>query len=218
TWAEKMHAEAAEFGTDLIVCVNRTPVTGEIHAAREKRDIDAFGCGLAHTIAHPPIAAQFSFVINVTTPYCPITSDGKAPNLKPFRAATSTAAEKAVRKAHRPTAGDRISQKDIVLDNIDDAIATVSGDREFRFNQRELLYVLRPIVRNETGKDPTEQNFSAIITDYENEHGKIPLMYREPRGSIYHPHIGQTITLGTLMVEDYERPAWLYNKVVYIEK
>ena len=31
-------------------------------------------------------------------------------------------------------------------------------------------------------------------------------MYREPRGSIYHPHRGETITLGTLMVEDYERP------------
>ena len=39
-----------------------------------------------------------------------------------------------------------------------------------------------------------------------------------PSGSIYHPHIGETITLGTLMVENYERPAWAFNKVVYIEK
>ena len=43
-------------------------------------------------------------------------------------------------------------------------------------------------------------------------------MYREPRGSIYHPHRDETITLGTLMVEDYERPAWTFNKLVYIEK
>jgi len=43
-------------------------------------------------------------------------------------------------------------------------------------------------------------------------------MYREPRGSIYHPHRGETITLGTLMVERYERPAWTYNKLLYIEK
>jgi hypothetical protein len=28
----------------------------------------------------------------------------------------------------------------------------------------------------------------------------IPLMYREPRGSITHPHRDETITLGTLMV------------------
>ena len=43
-------------------------------------------------------------------------------------------------------------------------------------------------------------------------------MYREPRGSIYHPLRGETITLGTLMVERYERPAWTYNKLLYIEK
>ena len=43
-------------------------------------------------------------------------------------------------------------------------------------------------------------------------------MYREPRGSITHPHRNETITLGTLMVEDYERPAWTFNKLVYIEK
>jgi hypothetical protein len=43
-------------------------------------------------------------------------------------------------------------------------------------------------------------------------------MYREPRGSIYHPHRGETITLGDLMVEDYERPEWTFNKLIYIEK
>ena len=85
-------------------------------------------------------------------------------------------------------------------------------------NQRQILYALRPIVREETGKDLTTTNFTGIITDYEAEHGEIPLMYREPRGSIYHPHKQETITLGTLMVESYERPVWLYNKLVYIEK
>jgi hypothetical protein len=43
-------------------------------------------------------------------------------------------------------------------------------------------------------------------------------MYREPRGSIYHPHLDETIPLGTLTVEDYERPIWNFNKLVYIEK
>jgi len=215
-WAAK--AQGASAKTGLTVCVNRTPVTGEIYATRDKRDIDAFGCGLANTIAQAPIEAQFSLAINITIPYVPITSDGKAPNLGPFLAAIRTAAEKAVRKAHRPTAEGRVSQKDVVAENLDDAIATVSGDGEFRFNQRQLLYVLRPIVKDETGKALTTQNFNSIITDYENEHGEIPGMYREPRGSIYHPHRGDTIMLGTLMVEDYERPAWTFNKLVYIEK
>jgi hypothetical protein len=209
-------AKATRGETRLTVCVNRTPITGEIHAARDKRDIDAFGCGLRHTIAQAPIEAQFALVINVMTPYMPITSDGKEPNLRPFLDAITAAAAKAVKKAHRPTSEGRITQKDIVLDHIDDAIADVSGD--LPFNQRQLLYVLRPIVRDETGKELTTPNFNNIITDYENEHGEIPLMYREPRGSIYHPHRGDTIMLGTLSVEDYERPTWTFNKVVFIEK
>jgi len=192
-WAQKARGD-----TRLTVCVNRTPITGDIHAARDKRDIDAFGCGLSHTIAQAPVDAQFTIVVNIITPYIPITSDGKAPNLEPFLDEIRTAAEKVVRKAHRPTAGERVSQKDIVVENLDDAIATVSGD--------------------ETGKALTTQNFNSIITDYENEHGEIPGMYREPRGSIYHPHRGETITLGTLSVEDYERPAWTFNKLLYVEK
>ena len=43
-------------------------------------------------------------------------------------------------------------------------------------------------------------------------------MYREPRGTIYHPHTGEVIPLGTLNVENYERPVWIFNKIVYIEK
>lgn len=111
-----------------------------------------------------------------------------------------------------------MGQKDVVLDNLDDVIAAVSGEEGYRFNERQLFYALRPIVMNETGEELKISNFKTIITDYENEHGEIPLMYREPRGSITHPHLNETITLGTLMVEEYERPEWIFNKLVYIEK
>jgi Topoisomerase 6 subunit A/Spo11, Toprim domain len=204
--------------TTLQACVNRTAVTGDIRAARDKRDIDIFGCGLHHRVTQAPKDAQFDIILNITTPFMPITSDGKAPNMVPFLDGIMSAVASAVRKAHRPNAGNRKTQKDIVLDNLDDAIAEVSNDGEFRFNERQILYRLRPIVREETGKELTTANFKGIITDYEAEHGEIPLMYREPRGSIYHPHKQETITLGTLMVENYKRPPWQYNKVVYIEK
>jgi hypothetical protein len=213
TWALPREARRG-----LIVCVNRTRITGDIEAARDKRDIDAFGCGLHHTIAKAPIASQFSIVINITTPYMPITSDGKEPNLLPFLDEITTAAGKAVRKAHRPSAGNRMSQKDIVLDHLDEVVADVSGDGEYRFGERQVLYRVRKIVFDETGETLTTGNFKAIITDYEAEHGDIPGMYREPRGTLYHPHLRETITLGTLMVEEYERPVWTYNKLVYIEK
>src|SRR5262249_11868573 len=142
----------------------------------------------------------------------------KAPDLCPFLNEIQAAAGKAVRRAHRPEGGRRVSQKDIVLDNLDTVTAEVSGDGRYRFNQRQLLYRLRPIVRNEIGDDLTTKNFAAIITDYEAENGEIPGMYREPRGTIYHPHREETITRGTLMVEDYERPPWTFNKLVYVEK
>jgi hypothetical protein len=211
-------AEAADATALRSCCVNRTPVTGDIRAVRDKRDIDVYGCGLAHMIAQAPKEAHFDIWLNITTPYMPITSDGKAPNLAVFLDPIAKAAASAVRKARRPRGGDGKTQKDVVLDNLDVAIAKVSGDGKHRFNQRQVLYALRPIVKGKLDKELTTANFTAIITDHESEHGEIPGMYREPRGSIYHPHRDETITLGTLMVEDYDRPAWTFNKLLYIEK
>jgi Topoisomerase 6 subunit A/Spo11, Toprim domain len=204
--------------TALHACVNRTPVTGRINASRDKRDIDAFGCGLRHTIATAPKDKHFYIRLNIITPYMPITSDGKAPNLEVFLDPIAKAAGSAVRKAYVPNSANGTTQKSIVLENLDAAIAKVGDDGKYRFNQRQLLYVLRPIVREELDKELTLKNFTDIITDYEDENGEIEGMYREPRGSIYHPHRDQTITLGTLMVEEYDRPAWTFNKLLYIEK
>jgi Topoisomerase 6 subunit A/Spo11, Toprim domain len=203
--------------TTLKVCVNRTPVTAEAGAYREKRDINMYGCGVHYSIAEAPKDKHFSIELNIITPYMPITSDGKAPNLQPFLEAIARATSGAVRKAHIPNSrGESI--KAVVLDNLADAIARVSNNGQYRFNQRQILYSLRPIVMTQLDKELTTENFTQIITDYENEHGEIAGMYREPRGSIYHPHERRTITLGTLMVESYERPIWKFNKLVYIEK
>lgn len=211
-------AGTTEGDTTLTGFVNRTPITGSLRAAREKRDIDFYGCGLNHNITTAPKDKHFSIQINVITPFMPITSDGKAPNLIELLDPITKAVTNAVRKAHNPSATDGATQKDVVLDHLDEVVAEVSGNGKHRFNQRQLLYRLRPIVMNEIGEELKEGNYNGIITDYENEHDEIPGMYREPRGTIYHPHTKQTITLGTLMVEEYTRPEWTFNKLVYIEK
>src|SRR5262249_38241834 len=110
------------------------------------------------------------------------------------------------------------TQKSVVLDNLADAIAKVSDNGQYRFNQRQILYALRPIVRAELDKELTAENFAQIITNYANHHGEIPRMYRAPRWSIHHPHQGEKITLGTPMVQRYERPAWTFNKLLCVEK
>src|SRR5258707_13090795 len=109
----------------------------------------------------------------------PTPSDGKAQTLKPFPKEIQAAVSKAMRKAHRPeAAGSRVSQKDIVLDNLDDVVAEVSGEGRYRFNQRQLLYKLRPIFRNELGEKLTTTNFAAIITDYESKNSETQGMHR----------------------------------------
>ena len=210
-------ARATVVETCIEVSVNRTPITGEFYADRDKRDIDFWGCGLHHPVATAAKDRHFSIQLNITTPYMPITSDGKEPNLLPFLGEIEDAVGKAVKKATRPSGKDWRTQKDVVLDSLEDVIAEVSGDEGYRFNARQLFYALRPIVMEETHKAELG-NFTSIITDFENQKGEIEGMYREPRGSITHPHRDETISLGTLMVEDYERPAWTFNKVLYIEK
>ena len=67
-----------------------------------------------------------------------------------------------MRKAQRAAPKDKkIIQKDVVLDNLDDAIAAVSGDGEYRFNARQIFYQLRPIVLEETGQELPIGNFNA---------------------------------------------------------
>jgi hypothetical protein len=219
-WAQKIESADGDGDITAKLLINRTPSVEELGAYRGRdKNLWLVGNALRHCGTDAPKKGNFLIVINVTTPHCPITSDGKAPDLAVFVDQIITAVEVAMRKAQRAAPKDKkVSQKEVVLDNIADAIAKAGGDGEFRFNERQLFYQLRPIVLEETGQELKIGNFKSIITAYEDEYGEIEGMYREPRGSIYHPHRRETIPLGTLTVEEYERPAWTYNKLVYIEK
>ncbi len=222
-WARKNTANQIEKSGDKVqigMFVNRTPTVAEVSVWRDRdKDLWLQGGGLDAYCSDAPKKGAYDVKVNVTTPYCPITSDGKAPDLEPFADKIVAAIEKAMRKAQRAAPKDKkLSQKDVVLDNLDAAIAGASGHGEYRFNERQIYYQLRPIVLEETCQELLIGNFKNIITDYENEHGEIAGMYREPRGSIYHPHRGDVLQLGTLTVEEYERPQWTFNKLVYIEK
>jgi hypothetical protein len=74
------------------------------------------------------LKGAYEIVVNIITPHCPITSDGKAPNLELFDDTLCTAISVATRKAqHAAPKENRQSQKDLLLDNLDQAIADVSG-------------------------------------------------------------------------------------------
>ena len=197
--------------------VNRTPIAGEMALQRDKSEVNLFGCGLRYTVAKAPKELVFKVWLNITTPYMPITSDGKEPDLRPFLPIIEEAMTKAVRKVRRPGTGV-VSQKDVVLDHLAEVIEAVSGPSATGSIRASYSMRCARSWKAETDKELQIGNFLGILDDYENENGEIPLMYREPRGSLTHPHRDETITLGTLMVEQYERPAWCFNKLLYIEK
>jgi hypothetical protein len=201
------------------ICVNRTPSTGHVHANYDDKEISIYGSGLRHGVANAPKKGAYKIWINVTTPFCPITSDGKAPDLEPFSGRIIDAIATATRKAQRAAPDERkVSQKDIVFENMEAVVAEVGGNGEDDFNPRQILYRIRKLVKDQINETLTTANFNKIMTQYENENGEIEDMYREPRGSLSHPHSGNIIPLGTRTVENYERPVWEFNNILFIEK
>ncbi len=202
---------------DIKVLVNKTPITGEINLYGYKNNKASIGgCGIYELLNIKPA----KIIINIITPYMPITSDGKEPDLRLMASSITETINKAGKKAKKfvATVKKSLSQKDIILENLNEAIAKASGNGEYRFSQRQLYYAIRPYVISKLGRELEYGYFCGVITDYEAENGDIGLMYRDNRGTLYHPHLGQDISVGTIAVENYERPKWTFNKVLYIEK
>ena len=215
-WASHV---AGSDDASLQIFVNRTPVTGAVRAHKEKKEISIWGPGLSHRFESE--RGAYRLAINVIAPHVPITTDGKEPDLSPFVSQIVSALQVAIKKAKRsaPAASRaKRTQKDIVLDRLSEAVMKVSGDGEYRFSVRQLFYAVRPHIIAELGAEPDYKYFERIITEYEADYGDIVGLYRDPRGTLYHPHTGREIALGTMAVESYERPAWTFNKVLYIEK
>jgi hypothetical protein len=201
--------------------VNRTPITGELNVQRQKsHQLGIIGCGLRHIVdvGRKPVRV----ICNITTPYMPITTDGKEPDLYRYIYPLFRVIEKAAKKAKKTVvevAGKKVSQRDQIASHLKAAIEKASGSGHYRYSLRQLFYAVRPYMLEVFGKEPDYNYFAQVITDIEAEEGRdLPGLYRDARGIIYHPHTGQEIPLGTLNVEQYERPEWTFNKILYSEK
>ena len=126
--------------------------------------------------------------------------------------------EKRREKMRVLTKAPELSLKDLVLKHLPAVIRQISEGGRLSFTQRDVFYAIRPMVQQEKEKSLYYGYFTSLITDYENEHGEIRGMQREPRGTLYHPHLKQEIPLSTESVANYGRPFWTFNKMVYIEK
>jgi DNA topoisomerase VI subunit B len=205
---------------EITAFVNRTPITGGVEIYKDvDKSVVMSGCGLADSFGgnHKPFEVWF----NIDTPYMPITTDGKAPNFDPFSDLIREACQKAAKKIPREKDRPRIkeeTQADVIFDLIPGCVRHASGDGKHRFKQRQVFYAVRPLFMERMRFALEYGWFCKVVTKYENRYGEIRGMLRDNRGSVYHPHRGEEIPLGTLNVEDYKRPDWLINKVLYIEK
>jgi hypothetical protein len=211
----------------LTMAVNRTPIASDLAMYRDssdKNNYTLYGCGLFTEFpVGQPRRGDFKLTVNVTTPYMPITTDGKTPDLSVVEDELVEALGKAVRKAKRrnkSAGGKGQFQIAFIRKHLDDAIRHAGGENN-RYSLRTLFYSFRHIHKKvgATCDVPTWDWFGKVITKIENELGHdLPRMTRDDRGFLYHPHTGEFIPLGTRNVEDYRRPEWLFHKALYIEK
>jgi hypothetical protein len=201
------------------VYVNRTPVASETFAWHDERNLQYMqGCGFED---HFKVGKRPALiVVNLETPYVPLTTDGKTPDLGQIDMAIKTTVEKAIGSAKRyrkaPDGGKQLL-RDMIIDVIPEG-AQKAGGGQFRFAQRQLFYAVRDMISRAENTEIKWEYFCSVVTDYENVSGDIPDMTRDPRGTLYHPHTHEEIPLGTLEVERYHRPAWTFNKILYCEK
>ena len=112
-----------------------------------------------------------------------------------------------------------LSQKDAVFQVLPEAIVNATGDGQYQVSARNLYYQVRPLLQGYTDKELGYDYFSQnLLVQYQEQHGSIRGLYRDPRGVLYEPHTGKAVNLGTREVKSYRWPDWLFNKILYVEK
>jgi hypothetical protein len=207
--------------SDAVFMVNGTPCIADASAWYEPKEKTTviYGPGLRFDVKTGRTGMYFH--VNIITPYMPVTSDGKAPALGMFRPHFQSVIAKAARRAKKiqPREDLKPNIKSAVFSCMEEQICIVSDHRRYRFNWRQVFYRVRPIVKQSLGEDLGWDYFSqTLVTDYEAKHGEERMAYRDPRGTFYSPHDGESFPLGTLQVERFQRLAWQYNKALFVEK
>ena len=207
----------------ITVCINRTPCTTHIGIVRSgnKGHYQVQGGNIRIGRFKCKRSSEVRFLVNIICPNVPITSDGKAPDLGHFKEIAEMLEQAAKTPQVKATKGTGVglTQKDVILANLATGIDQASGGAKYVFSIRQLFYAIRPFILDRLDIEPNYDTFADIIRDHEGTLGHdIPGIYRDNRGTLYIPHSGETVTLGTLSVKKFQRPSWMFNSVLYCEK
>jgi hypothetical protein len=236
-----IEAWAGPSGNDDVtqLCVNRSPSTAPLYvgAHSERGVVRVLGCGL-NTWVETKRRSPAMVLVNVTAPHLPRTSDGKAPDLTglgdPLGWTIARALDALERQWPSPKEPKPVKIRPIrlpkpetktydaaVRERLDASIAEVSDGGGRRYTQRQLFYNVRSalLAAGACEGELKWGTFTKIVDQVEKDRGDdLPGITRDPRGLVYHPHTGAMVPLGTLAVEAYRRPEWLFSNLLYYRK
>ncbi|ACX52472.1 ATP-binding region ATPase domain protein [Ammonifex degensii KC4] len=128
-------------------------------------------------------------------------------------------AERAAREREKLLRRQEWTLKDAVFEVLPEALERASGGGKYPVSARTLYYQVRPLIQTYTGKELDYNYFSQqLLLEYQERFGPIEALYYDPRGYLYEPHTGRAVALGTREVESYDFPAWVFDKILYVEK
>ncbi len=113
----------------------------------------------------------------------------------------------------------KVSQKEIVFSVLERAIRNAG----VFFSARDLYYATRPLAYSHyewDGDKRLEYKYfsQTLLTEYQELHGPISGLWRDPRGNLHEPHTGGTVAIGTREIAAYEFPEYSFDKILYVEK
>jgi hypothetical protein len=102
---------------------------------------------------------------------------------------------------------------------MEQAWGQATGDGAGPASARAIYYQARPLMQQLTDEAISDTYFTqTLLPRYQREVRDLPGVYYEPRGTLYEPHTGEAVPLGTREVEGYQIPPWTYDKILFVEK
>jgi DNA topoisomerase VI subunit B len=131
----------------------------------------------------------------------------------------AAAQQRADRRRLRGGQGARMFLNEACFLVMEEAVAKATGKGHYQVSAHTLFYHVRPLIQRHTSTELRSDYFEQkVLPAYQRQRGPIPGLYYEPRGTLYEPHTGREVPLGTREVQGYTFPSWLYDKIIFVEK
>jgi hypothetical protein len=210
-WSRAERAEANEAGVEVdALIINRTRALASVEGYWQSRRV-TFWVGDASMQVARISAAWWEVTVAISCPYVSIRSDGKAPDLAPFRTLIEDTVGKSLAASRRRLGRGRAGAptiKEAAFAVMEDAYLRASGGGKYPANARQIMYAARPAILAATGRDKLDDKYftQTLLPEFIAANPEITSGWNvvyDARGSLVEPHTGREVRLGTLGVRDY---------------